>query len=125
MLNRQQSVEMDNATTSIPATIAFGVPQGSILGPTLFLVFVNDIECKLPKNQAKMVMYADDVQILLSRKPSDLNTLKDDAETAVSNLKSWYDKNGLKLNSEKNKCILFGSNSKRKAVHLNFSIRIV
>jgi hypothetical protein len=74
----------------------------------LFLVFVNDIDCKLPKNQAKMAMYADDVQILLSQKPSDLKELKKDAETAVSNLKSWYDKNGLKLNSEKTKCILFG-----------------
>ena len=122
--NRQQSVKLDSATTSSPSSIAFGVPQGSILGPLLFLVFVNDIDCKLPKNQAKMAMYADDVQILLSQKPSDLKELKKVAETAVSNLKSWYDKNGLKLNSEKTKCILFGSNSKRKAVPVNFSIRI-
>jgi hypothetical protein len=124
LINRQQSVKLDDSTMSSPTTIAFGVPQGSILGPLLFLVFVNDIDCLLPKNQAKMVMYADDVQILLSRKPSDLNALKHDAETAVRNLKSWYDKNGLKLNSEKTKCILFGSNSKRRSVPVDFSIRI-
>ena len=81
LMNRQQSVKLDDSTMSNPTTIAFGVPQGSILGPLLFLVFVNDIDCLLPKNQAKMVMYADDVQILLSRKPSDLNALKHDAET--------------------------------------------
>ncbi|KAF7684865.1 hypothetical protein CDIK_4386, partial [Cucumispora dikerogammari] len=69
-------------------------------------------------------MYADDVQLLLSAKPSMLETLKYDAETAVKNLKAWYEKNGLKLNSDKSQCILFGSNSNRKAVPANFSIKI-
>lgn len=122
--NRRQSVQLDSCTTSSPTAISFGVPQGSILGPLLFLIFVNDIDCKLSKNEAKMVMYADDVQLLLSRKPSDLQSLREDTETAVQNLKSWYDKNGLKLNSDKSKCILIGSNYNRKAVPNNFTIKI-
>ncbi|KAF9751304.1 hypothetical protein NGRA_3416 [Nosema granulosis] len=76
------------------------------------------------KSIKQMIMYADDVQILLSGKPSYLNALKDNAETALSNLKSWYDTNRLKLNSEKKQCFLIGSNSKRTAVPINFSIRI-
>ena len=58
----QLSVEI-GGTVSKPATVTPGVPQGSILGPLLFLIYINDIPSAIP---CKMLLYADDLALIVS-----------------------------------------------------------
>jgi len=62
--NRQQLVDV-SGTHSKTAYITFGVPQGYILGPLLFLMYVNDMSAVV---QNKLLLYADDSAILVSGK---------------------------------------------------------
>jgi retron-type reverse transcriptase len=120
--DRSQSVMINRDVISQPRPVNFGVPQGSILGPVLFLLFVNDISCGSPADNAKMTLYADDVQLLFIRPTNELSNLKEDAETALTHIHSWYTSNGLKINAEKNQCIILGSKANTSKVPDNFAV---
>ena len=57
--NRQQKIVKQSQSSSLNR-INIGVPQGSILGPTLFIMFVNDLFNVINYDTCKMIMYADD-----------------------------------------------------------------
>ena len=79
----------------------YGVPQGSILGPILFNIFINDIPKinSLPEIITSSTIYADDFQLLFSDTPNNLEQLKIYAETSLNTMKECYSENGLKMNS--------------------------
>ena len=78
--NRMQCVRIGNNLSSTKE-INFGVPQGSILGPLLFVIYVNDLPQYM--NDALLVQYADDTQILLTGDISELETMKRRAEMVL------------------------------------------
>ena len=88
-----------------------GVPQGLILGPILFNIFISDIPKinLLPEITTSTTIYPDDVQLLFSGSPNNLEPLKIYAETNLCTMKEWYSENGLKMNSNKTQCILFAT----------------
>ncbi len=91
-------------------TVSYGVPQGSILGPSLFTLYVNDLP--LHVKQCKITLYADDTLLLFAHK--DLNVIKQVLESDLANATFWLKENKLHLNVSKTKWTLF---STQKRLH--------
>ena len=91
--NRQQFVKMGEHMSSC-LDIACRVPQGSVLGPILFILHINDI-CKTSKI-LQFVLFADDTNIFCMGE--DLQQLLELITTEIIKLKKWFDNNKLSLN---------------------------
>ena len=94
--NRRQYVEV-NGQTSATSPVISGVPQGSVLGPLLFLIYINDI-ANVELSDSSLLLYADDV--LLYRPiccPGDYTYLQQDINT----LHTWSEANLLQFNPSK------------------------
>ena len=84
---RQQYVKMGNDCSSC-LDIACGVPQGSVLGPKVFILYINDI-CRV-SNVLRLVLFADDTNIFCSGE--NLEQLVENIEHEMHKLKTWFDK---------------------------------
>lgn len=101
--NRKQYVQLNDEKSDL-LRITCGVPQGSVLGPKLFIMYINDI-CNVSK-LLHFVLFADDTNLLCSGK--DLRHLLDTVERELGTIKRWFDINKLSLNLNKTKYIVFG-----------------
>ena len=94
-----------NGNLSTARTITCGVPQGSILGPLLFLMYINDLpNCR---QNASSRMFADDTNISLTAKT--LIELKLEINPELSNVNRWLKANKLSLNVAKTELMIIGS----------------
>ena len=102
LTNRKQFVSV-NGVDSSHNIIKYGVPQGSILGPLLFVIYINDIPsiCLL----SKFILYADDANIIISAPTIEEVHIR--TQKLIDNLIKWVDSNGLALNIEKTKFMIF------------------
>jgi hypothetical protein len=100
--NRMQMVDIDLEVSSLK-TITCGVPQGSILGPLLFILYINDITNVSP--QMKLILFADDTNILLN--DTNLTDLISKTNTELQKISHWLKINKLSLNIKKTHFILF------------------
>ena len=107
---------------SSPCPVSYGVPQGSILGPLLFLLYVNDIADHV--KDCLLVMYADDTQIVVSGTVDELNDLISKAEKTLSDAKNYFHLNGLMVNESKTQCIFIGSRQKISRISSDTVLRI-
>ena len=112
---RQQVVDI-GGTLSKPTTITCGVPQGSILGPLLFLIYVNDISSSVT---CKLLLYADDSALIVADK--DTEVIQHRLSKELESIREWLIDNKLSLHLGKTESILFGS--KRK-LNKNKSIQV-
>ena len=97
LTNRRQFCKI-NGVCSNTKEIRRGVPQGSCLGPLLFLIYINDLPFSLKK--AKVTMYADDTSISYSL--SSLEDVNQTLNSELSHLKKWLLGSKLSLNILKN-----------------------
>ena len=104
--NRYQSVRLED-TISSSKQVEFGVPQGSILGPILFIIYINDMATAL--RDCLLVQYADDSQILIKGNVQELDLLIEKAENLLNKAKRYFQINGLNINESKTKCMFIGS----------------
>ena len=117
--NRKQITKFSNYISN-EEKIKSGVPQGSILGPLLFLCFVNDLPEIFDKN-CEFLSYADDTQLIVTAE--NIQSLKNKIEDVIDLAQRWYTKNGLKNNSDKSKVLVI-SNKKKKIPKFNIKIKI-
>jgi hypothetical protein len=117
LTNRKQIVKYKQIMSS-EMIVQTGVPQGSILGPLLFILYINDIQnCS---DIASMLLFADDTNIFYSH--SCLKTLNETLQTEVDKIAEWLNTNKLSINTSKTKFILFRSSKKKKKHVVKLSI---
>ncbi len=105
--NRKQFMEIYNIKSSLE-TLKCGVPQGSILGPILFLIYVNDISnC----SNVNLLSFADDTTVSISSE--NIPVLYQSMNSELEKLNTWFRANRLCLNVNKTKYILFSPNYNR------------
>ena len=114
--NRKQYISIDQGNTDM-LTITCGVPQGSILGPLLFLIFVNDLT---QATSLDPIMFADDTNLFHSNK--NIDTLFEIVNKELKNINTWFQANKLSLNSKKTKYVLFHKPRKKRIIPLNLPI---
>ncbi|MBF2463459.1 reverse transcriptase family protein, partial [Listeria welshimeri] len=100
---RIQKIDV-NGKRSPGAMLDMGVPQGSILGPFLFLIYINDLPYLVEKKH-KIVLFADDTSLIFKVKRNISNY--DEVNNALSDVVHWFSVNNLKLNCKKTQYIKF------------------
>lgn len=114
--NRQQCVNLNNSVSDFEF-IKYGVPQGSVLGPLLFIIYINDLYYHLLPE--KCVFFADDTSLICSEKN------KVNLSLTIKNMErkaeSWFSSNNLKLNKEKTQQITFSGT----APHVGVSVKLL
>lgn len=101
--NRKQVLEC-NGIKSHTNNMEMGVPQGSILGPLLFILYINDLVVCV-ENEKDIVLFADDTTVVVSDKIKENVCIK--LDILIGNIKNWFNANNLLLNVEKTNIIRF------------------
>ena len=116
--NRKQIVNL-NRTYSTELKITCGVPQGSILGPLLFSIYINDLPSA---SKFETRLYADDTALMLSR--MELNDLNKSVNKELSKVESWLNANKLSLNYSKTKYLLTKPFGMRTVTSDDFKVNV-
>ena len=104
-----------NSRDSVTCELKYGVPQGSVLGPTLFILYINDLP-----NVSKLadyIFFADDANLIITANSSDELCAK--VNSLLNKVQNWVASNGLKLNAGKTKYMIF---SNRATDDINVSV---
>ena len=112
--DREQYIEF-NDTNSGVLPITTGVPQGSILGPLLFIIYINDIS--FSSNKFQFLIYADDTTLFVTfdsvcQQNQQNSSQEDILNNELQNVTEWLSLNKLSLNTNKTKCMIFRNYNK-------------
>jgi len=123
--NRSNAICIDTKFSE-QSDIQYGVPQGSVLGPILFTIYMMPLANVLKSFGISYHFYADDTQIYLSFDPSDPSSLHNTLNTVelcVCEIKQWMATNMLKLNDDKTEVLFIASTYYRKMIEVERSAR--
>ena len=120
LTDRTQCVRLGNSLSDIKP-ISIGVPQGSVLGPILFLLYVNDLPQHIKNEQCNM--FADDTIIYSSGQS--ISEIQSKLQMAIDSVIPWYESNRLAVNTEKSSVMLIGKKTQIRDNNLNIYINNV
>ena len=109
---RSQSVCVNGSTSEV-LSLRSGVPQGSVLGPLLFIIFINDLPSCITKS--KIVLYADDTALFFAHK--DTKTIESVLQQELNAVADWLHQNNLVINCSKTNIVLFGTSQRLAKAH--------
>ena len=95
-----------NSNSSKPSILCFGVPQGSVVGPVLFILCTKPLSDLIERHSISNQSFADDTQLLDSCPPDHLDTTVLRMQNCISEVNSWMDCSKLKLNDDKTESFL-------------------
>ena len=113
MSERLQYTPIDGLISNM-AAVKCGVPQGSVLGPLLFLLYINDLALKV---QSHITLFADDTNVF------EFLDQEDVFENTLTVIDHWMKSNKLKCNLDKSKAVVFGKHKQFSLLH-RFEISI-
>lgn len=113
--NRKQFVKHGDTYSEIQEVVA-GVPQGSILGPLLFSMYINDLPWKI--QHCKFHLFADDLQLYIGGHISELSVIVAKVNADLQNTSLWAKNNSLALNPNKSKALFLSRNKSLNVIPL-------
>ena len=114
---RKQAVTL-NGKLSKPGQVSIGIPQGGVLGPVLFLLFINDITQSV--NAGTCNIFADDVAIYTSCKT--VEDAESQLQICINEIDRWYTNNRLKINADKTNVMVISSRA--KGIHKELNVKL-
>jgi hypothetical protein len=116
--NRQQKVRINNKYSKY-RTVNTGIPQGTILGPLLFIIYINDMLFSIPEES--ILSYADDTAIIVTGK--NWKEIETKMNQLLQIISIWLALNRLSLNTDKTVYMEFGNTRNSTPKNLNISIQ--
>ena len=114
-LNNRRQFTVVNNVKSDTLSVSYGVPQGSVLGPLLFNIYVNDLP-NVVSNE-KICLFADDTNLFVFAK--DMSSLEANVNDCILKMEQWFSSNLLTVNVAKTCYSLFNSNSSVTSSNIN------
>ena len=102
-----------NNLSSSPSQLMYGVPQGSVLGPILFILYTTPLSSIIVNHSVNHQLFGDDRQLQKSAPLSEVTILTKELNACTDDIKTWMTENQLKLNDDKTEALLFPFSSFR------------
>lgn len=113
--DRSMSVSVKGVISS-PTPVTCGVPQGSVLGPLLFILYVSDIVQLVESHNLNIHLFADDVQVFGSCAPAESSELSIRLSLCLDSVIAWFKEHRLLLNPDKSEVMWCSSKPRKKSL---------
>jgi hypothetical protein len=105
--DRTNTVKCSDSTSS-EVSLDVGVPQGSVLGPLLFTIYLKEVGSVILQHNVRYIAYADDIQLFVHVHPSQIEVATSQLQDCIADLQSWLRSRQLKMNPRKTEFIVLG-----------------
>ena len=123
LTDRTHYVSLSNHCSAF-ATVHSGVPQGSVLGPILFTMYIKPLSAIIDSHSVIHHSFADDLQLQMSAPPDRISELLHSIQSCICDVKAWATANMIKLNDSKTVLMLVTSKRSKHLHNLPTSITI-